>query len=156
MNGSNPPLDKIQTRTLNSVIRHNSITEAAALSIDRVFDIFSLIHREISSMLSGSSQLQLTGPVGIAKITGDVAKSGINSLMLWAGILSINLAILNLLPIPALDGGRIVFVLFELVSGGRRLAPRSEKLIHLVGFLGLIGLILIITVNDIQRIIGPA
>ena len=107
-------------------------------------------------MLKGTTQLQLAGPVGIAKITGDGAKSGINSLLLWAGILSINLGILNLLPIPALDGGRIVFVLFELVSGGKRLSPQHEKLIHLVGFFSLIGLIFMITVNDIQQIIGPA
>ena len=149
-------IEEISTSTLGSIKRSNNIFKATEMSIEQLISIFSLIGREVSSLLKGTTQLQLAGPVGIAKITGDVAKSGINSLLLWAGILSINLGILNLLPIPALDGGRIVFVLFELVSGGKRLSPQHEKLIHVVGFFSLIGLIFMITVNDIQQIIGPA
>ena len=69
-------------------------------------------------------------------------------------MLSLNLAVFNLLPIPALDGGRIVFVLPELARGGRRVSVEKERLVHLIGFVVLIGLILVVSLNDIRRLIG--
>ena len=85
-------------------------------------------------------------------MTGDVAESGISPLILWTALLSINLAIINLIPFPALDGGRIAFVLVEIVRGGRRLAPEKERFVHAAGFAMLIAAIVMISVNDIQRL----
>ena len=94
--------------------------------------------------------------MGIAQITGDVARAGLSPLITWTALLSINLAIVNLLPIPALDGGRITFVLLELARGGRRLAPQKERIVHLAGFALLIGTVIIISVNDIRRLVSGA
>jgi regulator of sigma E protease len=69
-------------------------------------------------------------------------------------ILSLNLAVLNLLPLPALDGGRLLFVLIEIVRGGRKIAPEKEGLVHLTGLVLLIGLMFVIAFRDIGRIIG--
>ena len=96
------------------------------------------------------------GPVGIAQITGEVADAGLSPLITLAALLSINLAIVNILPFPALDGGRIMFVLIELARGGRRISPEKERTAHLVGFGLLMTFILMISINDIQRLVSGA
>ena len=94
------------------------------------------------------------GPVGIASQTGDIIKdSGWRPLIELAALLSLNLAIFNALPLPMLDGGRMFFVLIEIVRGGRRIAPEKEALVHLTGFALLMGAVLLVTVFDIQRIV---
>lgn len=92
----------------------------------------------------------LSGPVGIYNATGEVAKSGFFYLMGWAGALSINLGIMNLLPIPALDGGRLLFFLFEALRG-KPIDRQKEGLVHFIGFALLMLLMIVVTWNDIQR-----
>ncbi|WP_318504596.1 RIP metalloprotease RseP [Bacillus sp. T3] len=92
----------------------------------------------------------LSGPVGIYKSTDTVAKSGIYYLMKWAGILSINLGIMNLLPIPALDGGRLMFFAVEALRG-KPIDRQKEGMVHFIGFALLMLLMLVVTWNDIQR-----
>ena len=116
-------------------------------------DILVTFRNEISRMMAGASEFTVAGPIGIAQLTGEVADAGLSPLIMWTALLSINLAIVNLLPIPALDGGRITFVLLELARGGRRLAPEKERLVHLVGFVVLIGTIVLVSIQDIRRLI---
>jgi regulator of sigma E protease len=92
--------------------------------------------------------------VGIAQMTGEVAQAGLSPLLLFAGFLSINLAIINILPLPALDGGRIVFVLLGWIRRGRRISPKTEGLVHAIGFALLIAAMLAVTYQDIIRIIA--
>lgn len=92
----------------------------------------------------------LSGPVGIYESTATVAKSGIYYSMKWAGILSINLGIMNLLPIPALDGGRLMFFVVEAVRG-KPIDRHKEGMVHFIGFALLMLLMLVVTWNDIQR-----
>ena len=105
-------------------------------------------------MMVGAEPVEVTGPVGIAQLTGEVAKLGISPLLEFASIISINLAIINIFPIPPFDGGKIVFVLLEWVRRGKRVSPRTERLIHTIGFILLIAAILAITYNDIMRFIS--
>ncbi len=92
----------------------------------------------------------LTGPVGIAVMTGQVARQGILALLQFAAILSINLAVVNFLPIPALDGGRVVFLIIERFRR-RAMNRRLEAAIHNVAFVILISLILLVTIKDVSR-----
>lgn len=92
----------------------------------------------------------LSGPVGIYVSTDTVAKSGIFYLMKWAAILSINLGIMNLLPIPALDGGRLMFFAVEALRG-KPIDRHKEGMVHFIGFALLMLLMLVVTWNDIQR-----
>lgn len=94
---------------------------------------------------------QVGGPVAIFKITGDFADRGFSSLLFWAAVLSINLGIFNLLPIPALDGGRLVFIAVEAIRG-KPIDPAKESVVHFIGFALLMLLILVVTWNDIQRL----
>src|SRR3990170_3209254 len=89
---------------------------------------------EAIPMVKGGSGPEVTGPVGIAQATGEIVEqSGWQTLLEFAALLSINLAIINILPLPMLDGGRIAFVLLEIVRRGRRIAPEKEAIVHLVG-----------------------
>ncbi|MBI5356096.1 site-2 protease family protein [Candidatus Collierbacteria bacterium] len=95
----------------------------------------------------------VAGPVGIARITGEVAKRGWIPLFQLAGILSINLAVVNILPIPALDGGRLLFLGIEKLRG-KPMDPKKERLIHLAGYAVLLGLIVLITFRDISMAVS--
>ncbi|WP_017753792.1 RIP metalloprotease RseP [Calidifontibacillus oryziterrae] len=92
----------------------------------------------------------LSGPVGIYSLTDQVAQSGIYNLIRWAALLSINLGIINLLPLPALDGGRLTFITIEAVRG-KPIDPQKEGIVHFIGFALLMLLMLVVTWNDIQK-----
>jgi len=93
---------------------------------------------------------EVSGPVGIAVLTGTIADQGFWALMQFAALLSLNLAVINFLPIPALDGGRALFVVVESLRR-RRNNPRFEAAIHQIGFVALLILILLVTAQDIHR-----
>jgi regulator of sigma E protease len=95
----------------------------------------------------------IAGPIGIAQLTGAFASSGAYPLIWFACFLSVNLAIVNLLPIPALDGGRILFVLLEAVRRGKRVSARTEGAIHTFGFALLILLVVVISYYDVVRLV---
>ncbi len=92
------------------------------------------------------------GPIGIAQATGEVLDSPLRNLLFFVGLLSINLAVLNVLPFPPLDGGRIGVVLLE-ATRRRKLPAEREALIYLAGFAVLIALVILISIQDIQRLI---
>lgn len=95
---------------------------------------------------------QVAGPVGIVGLVGDAAQFGITSLLLFTAVISLNLAVINLLPFPALDGGRLVFVAIEAATG-RPINPEWAGRLNFVGFVLLILLMVAVTYNDILRII---
>ena len=92
----------------------------------------------------------VAGPIGIARATGDVLEMPIQSQLAWVALLSTNLAVLNVLPFPPLDGGRILVVLVEAVRR-RRMNPRREAMIYATGFVVLMALIILVSINDIGR-----
>ncbi|MEK7129507.1 MAG: site-2 protease family protein [Patescibacteria group bacterium] len=94
---------------------------------------------------------EVAGPIGIARVTGEAVKFGWKAVLEFMSILSLNLAVLNILPIPALDGGRLAFVFLEKLLG-RRLKPAFEKSTHQIGMIVLLLLILLISLNDIMRL----
>ncbi len=96
---------------------------------------------------------QVSGPVGIVGEIGNAAKAGFEYLLFLAALISINLGIFNLLPIPALDGSRIMFLLLEGVRG-KPINPEREGMVHMVGFVLLLLLMVMVTFNDLARIFG--
>lgn len=111
----------------------------------------------IGQTFTGAVPVQVIGPVGIVRLTGDVAQTvpdeGFWPILSLTALLSLNLAIINILPFPALDGGRIVLVLVEIVRGGKRLKPEREGMINLVGFALLLTLMLVITFFDVKSLL---
>ncbi len=157
---ANPPPGQGATGIQISLVNERSETRfeppwtAAWLAANSAWEMLTLLRQEVSSWITGSRAPQLSGPVGIAQVTGEVTRDvGLRGWVVLSILFSLNLAILNLLPIPMLDGGRLVFVLLEWIRGGRRIPAEREGLVHLIGFIALLGFILFITYNDIVRLI---
>jgi regulator of sigma E protease len=93
------------------------------------------------------------GPIEIFRITGQVAQSGIPTFLKLVGVLSVNLAVLNIVPFPGLDGGRLFFVLLRGIFRVR-LSPQAEAAIHAVGFVLLLLLLVVVSISDIRRVVG--
>ncbi|MFC1990547.1 RIP metalloprotease [Chloroflexota bacterium] len=128
--------------------------QAIPMAVGECIETFILFKNAIISMIIGAVPVVLAGPVGIAQMTGKIARIGFSPLLEFAAFFSINLAIINIFPLPALDGGRIAFVFLEWVRRGKRVSPKIEGYIHLVGFFMLIAAALLITYQDILRIIS--
>ncbi len=130
----------------------------------QAWDSVVLTRNAITGVAVGSRNPQFTetptftGPVGIGQLTGEIAVADasfaakVTTLASLAAIISFSLAVINILPIPALDGGRIFFVLIEIVRGGKRISPEREGLVHLAGFAVLLAFIAIISIQDVGRI----
>ncbi len=104
----------------------------------------------ITNLLSGAGPgVDLTGPVGIAKLTGDVAALGFIYLLQFTAVLSINLAIINAIPFPALDGGRIFFLVIEKIRG-KKMNAKAEQVANTIGFALLLLLMLFVTIKDVR------
>jgi regulator of sigma E protease len=92
----------------------------------------------------------VVGPIGIARATGEIIdQKGFEGFFHWMAILSITLFFINLLPIPALDGGHILFALIEWARGGKKIPPEKEAIVNAISFLTLMGLILLVSVGDV-------
>ncbi|MEJ8546451.1 RIP metalloprotease RseP [Brevibacillus borstelensis] len=116
------------------------------------YEFTAMILKSIGMLFTGSVGLNdLSGPVGIFKMTGEFAQQGLAILMKWAAVLSINLGLINLIPLPALDGGRLAFLLIEALRG-RPVDPNKEGMVHFLGFAFLMLLILVVTWNDLHRL----
>lgn len=143
----------IETTNPRRVTKSLPFWEAIPQGAVRIGEVLIIAKNEVSGWVIGGSNPQLAGPVGIAQVTGEVARAGIIPLAELTALLSINLAVLNILPLPMLDGGRVMFVVLEILRRGKRIPPRKEGLVHLAGFVLLISLVIIISYFDILRIL---
>ena len=135
------------------VSRSRPLWDAVPESFVSTWELLVLVKQTVGGMISHGAAPELSGPVGIAQMTGEISREGGFIGWLTVGILlSVNLAIINILPFPMLDGGRIVFVVIEWLRRGKRVSPEKEGMVHLVGLVILVGGIAAITVNDIARI----
>lgn len=111
----------------------------------------------IKTMFSSRESLsQVAGPIGMGQLTSELIEA--SPLPLWIVlaqlgiVLSLNLAVLNLLPLPALDGGRLFFVLIEVIRGGKRIAPEKEGMVHFAGLVLLLGVMFLVAFFDVNRL----
>jgi len=130
----------------------NAIWEGAKTTGWIIKEITVAFVNLFAQIFSGQSVSgQFAGPVGIAEITGQAARQGWGYLIQFVALLSLNLAFINILPFPALDGGRILFLIIEKFKG-RPVRRDLEALIHNIGFIALIALVLFITYKDIIKL----
>ena len=139
------------------------LTQAIGDGIGQTFEVLTLARNAIIGAVTSSRNPQFdspvaVGPVGIGQLSGEVATADIplasrlTVLLSLTAMLSISLAVINFLPIPGLDGGRLLFVLIEVARRGKRIPPEREAIVHLAGFVVLIGLLVVVSFLDISRL----
>lgn len=133
---------------------HNAI-KAVSYGSKATWNINKSMYVGLYKMITGKVNFKknLAGPVGIITLVGQSSKQGALSFIYLAVIISINLAVINMLPFPALDGGRILFTLIRKITGNA-ISDELEGRIHLAGFVLLIALLIFVTWNDIARLLG--
>lgn len=121
-------------------------------SLEETYKWSTLIITNLGKLVTGQFSIDmLLGPVGIYDATDQVVQTGFLNFMMWTAILSVNLGIVNLVPLPALDGGRLLFIGIEALRG-KPIDPQKEGIVHFVGFALLMLLMIVVTWNDIQRL----
>ncbi|MDD5155665.1 MAG: site-2 protease family protein, partial [Candidatus Omnitrophica bacterium] len=129
--------------------------KSLSLAINRTWSLTVLTYAGLWRMVTGQLSLQesITGPLGIFYITSQAAHFGPIALLHLLAVLSVSLAIFNLLPLPVLDGGHIMFLIIEKIRG-RSLSIKSERIVTQLGMTLLLSLVLLVTYNDIVRLFG--
>ncbi|UFU01060.1 RIP metalloprotease RseP [Radiobacillus kanasensis] len=134
------------------VALERSVLKSIPYSLEQTYEWSKLILGNVIKLITGQFSIDaLSGPVGIYDATDRVVQTGFMNFLMWTAALSVNLGIINLLPLPALDGGRLLFIGIEAVRG-KPMDPQKEGIVHFIGFALLILLMLVVTWNDIQRI----
>ncbi len=144
----------IETQNLKSVTKRHPIWTAIPMSLIQIESIIIITKNGIVAWMTGGPDPGFAGPVGIAQMTGQAARAGLSPTLELMALISISLGVFNLMPIPALDGGRLMFVILEWVRKGKRISPEKESLFHLLGFIFLIAIILFISYKDILHILN--
>jgi regulator of sigma E protease len=136
--------------------RQNGVVEAAAIGLQRTVEASTLILRGVAELIGAllagpGTELPVAGPLGIADLVGGVREAAPPVVLVWlVGLLSANLAVINILPFPPMDGGRVAMALVQAASRNG-VSPAAERRVYLTGFLMLMALLVIVTLADINR-----
>lgn len=122
-----------------------------SMGVQETFWFTKEIFELLGNMVTGKIKAEGAGPIGMVIMVGQVAETGFMNLLTFAAVISIQLGIFNLLPIPALDGSRLVLLALEAVRG-KPLAPEKENFVHFLGFVLLLAFMILITFKDLQRL----
>ncbi len=136
-------------------VERHSIVQAVALGLKATWGVLVMIFKFLTSLIIAiftekSVNGEVTGPIGIAKMSGEVAKMGWALLFQFVAMLSVNLAVVNLLPFPGLDGGRIIFLVIEKIKGSP-VNKKVENAVNMIGFSLLLLLMFWVTIKDVMR-----
>ncbi|MBE6610253.1 MAG: RIP metalloprotease RseP [Ruminococcaceae bacterium] len=138
-----------------SPVMEHSLGSAITGGVRNTGAMTVMMYQVLKQLFTGEvSVKELSGPVGIVYATSEAAKSGIMYVIYLAALLSLNLAIINMLPFPALDGGRLLFLVIRLFTG-KRVSDETEGRIHFIGICLLFALMIYVTFNDVIRFIIP-
>jgi regulator of sigma E protease len=136
-----------------SVSARLRLAEAPLYGVQTMLRSIQQMVMGLVAIVIGQLPLDVGGPVRIAVISRDMGERGPSFLLTFIALLSINLGVINLLPIPALDGGRLLFIAVEAIRG-QRVEPAREAVVHLIGFALVVGLMAVLTAYEIYRLIG--
>lgn len=136
---------------IKTVVAKHSLSKSLMFGVQKTFWISKMILQGLFQMLRGQVKVDVVGPLGMVHIVGEAAKIGVFQLLYIAALISINLGLFNLFPIPALDGGRAIFFVAEILRG-KPVEPEKEGLIHFIGFALLMLLMVIVLFKDIREL----
>ena len=150
-----PKTDEKTGRTLLGVMpsiqtKYVGVGEAAHFAVNRIVDLGGMMLTGLYRMVSGTEKAELAGPIGVAQLAGQAASVGFVNLLTFTAFLSLNLGILNLLPIPMLDGGYIILILLEGITR-RKMPKKALYYIQMAGVIILGAMFIFALVQDISR-----
>jgi regulator of sigma E protease len=152
-----PPAGQSNTGSVSATVNATIVREslpfwrAIPTGAKTCIETLVLYNNGIVGMINGTVPFVPAGPVGIVQVAGEVAHTGISPLLELAAFISIAIGITQIIPFPGLDGARIAFIVVEWVRRGKRVSPRIEGIVHSVGFFILLGLMVLITYQDLVR-----
>lgn len=133
-------------------IKNFSIIKGFKKGLITFLNLTGMLYKFLGMLITGQLGLGgVSGPVGVVKEIGNAAKTGVANLIFLLAYININLGVFNLLPIPALDGGRAIFILIEMIFG-KKISQEKEGYIHMVGLILLLALIAIVTIKDVIKL----
>jgi len=137
-------------------VKKYSLLEAPVLAAQQIWNMIVALVVGLASLIGKAVTFQnvgaeVTGPVGIGKLVGQAREFGSSAVLELMAVLSINLAVINILPFPALDGGRLLFVVIEGITR-KKVSPRFEQMLHQAGMIVLLLLLFLITINDVLKL----
>ena len=133
-------------------IKNFSIVKGFKKGLITFLNLTGMLYKFLGMLITGQLGLGgVSGPVGVVKEIGNAAKTGVANLIFLLAYININLGVFNLLPIPALDGGRAIFILIEMIFG-KKISEEKEGYIHMVGLILLLALIAIVTIKDVIKL----
>jgi regulator of sigma E protease len=139
--------------TTNYIRSPIPLLQAAPVSVSYVYEIVSQTLIAIKNMIfGGAAQGELMGIVGTVTVVSEGIRQGFETLLLFAVVISVNVALINILPLPAVDGGKLIFLALEAIRG-RPIDPNKEGMVHFVGIVLFFGLAILLTYKDIMRLI---
>jgi regulator of sigma E protease len=149
----NRPMIGIGLQQQTSFVKPGGFAENVGAALKSTGELTALTFDGFKKLLTGAVSFQeIGGPVEIIRITGQASDNGVPHYMYIVALLSVNLAVLNILPFPALDGGRLVFLLIEWVRRGKRIPLEREASINFIGILFLLTLMVVVTFKDVFHI----
>jgi regulator of sigma E protease len=129
-----------------------ALMQGAERTVYSLVDVTYGLYMLLTGAFTGDANLsQVSGPVGIVGLVGDAAALGFTWLLVFSAFISLNLAVINLLPFPALDGGRLVFVFIESITK-KPIKPSIARGLNMIGFIALLSLMFIVTVSDVAKL----
>lgn len=143
----------IYSSTEEPVIQRYGIFQSIGMGVKQSIYMLRMLVSSIVGMFAGTVPVEVSGPVGIVSVIGQATQDSMRTLLSLAAFLCLNLGFMNLLPLPALDGCRIVFLFIELLRG-KPINRDREGLVHFIGLILLMALMLLVTYQDIARLIS--
>ena len=130
----------------------NAIKQSFIQTGQITMQMITFLKQMITGTVPGGFTNSVAGPVGVISIVSGAAKTGILNLLYLGSIISLNLGIINLVPFPALDGGRLLLLFIEWIRGGKKINPDKEAMINMIGFCALMAFMVFITYNDVTKL----
>lgn len=151
--GNEVEIPRLGIKSQELTFRDVGLLGALALAVERTYDMSAMTLKVLGQLITGQrGPEQLQGPIGIAKLSGQAADAGVNNVLWFIALISVNLGLVNLLPIPMLDGGHLLYYGIESVKGAP-LSQNTQMIGFKVGFVLLISLMAFTIVNDIVKLV---
>lgn len=134
-------------------VKFNNLWEMIYVAFDRCNNLLFMMYKSLLGIFKTADSGGVVGPLGLVGLVGEAAQVGLEQVLTLVAFITMSIGLFNLLPLPALDGGRIIFSLLEIIFR-KRIDPKIEGLIHLIGFVILVFLMIFITFSDVGRLIS--